>query len=297
MRIAHITDVHWTVDPSPWHVWRGKRLLGTANLVFRGRRHHFDERAQTALVAHVTALTPDAVIVSGDLTAQAIPAEFAKARESLDPILTRFPTLVIPGNHDVYTFGSARSRRIERTFGPWMGLDRHRPLGRLDHGALTILGLDPNRPGLLASGKLPREQLEALAALLADPTLTGRRVILACHYPLLGPGGKPYDNVNHGLLNAKELIAVLKAAPAKPDLVVHGHKHHGYRSAIQLDDGREIPIFDPGSGGYAHAPDEGRTAAMNLYTLSDSGLTSVERHLWDGTAFAPEAGGLYASGF
>ena len=75
MRIAHATDIHWFVPPTPRQLGF-KRVLGTANLYLRGRRHHFDRGAQRALVAHLRRVEADLILITGDLTAQALPAEF-----------------------------------------------------------------------------------------------------------------------------------------------------------------------------------------------------------------------------
>ena len=296
-RIAHLTDVHWTIDPSPWRLGLGKRLLGTLNLYLGGRRYHFDDRVRTRLVEDVLAQEPDLVVVTGDLTSQAIPAEFELARQALDPILSRIPTFVIPGNHDAYTFGAFKSRRIQKYFGPWMGLERHAPVGRLDVGPVTVLGLDPNRPSLSASGEVPPEQLDRLAEALSDPSLRDRFVTLALHYPILGPSGSLYDNRSHGLVNVRSLLDVLDRAPVRPRLAIHGHKHHGYAGLFRFADGHELVTHNPGSGGYLHQPDAGRAGAFNLDTLRDGALVGVERHLFDGERFQAESGGLYASGF
>lgn len=295
VRIAHATDIHW-FSPPPLSRLCNKRLLGWLNLEVRGRKRRFDERVQADLVAHIAALVPDAVLISGDLTATALEAEFEQARAALDPVLERFPTLVLSGNHDVYTRGAARERRIARYFGPWMGQDGDPgALARLDVGHVTILGLDPNRPGILSSGRLPPEQLERLAEALAGEALADRNVLLALHYPVLDRHGGFYDGLNHGLRNARELAAVLAAAPRKPIAIVHGHEHHGYQVDLSLGE-REVPIFDPGSGGYADEPEKRRAACMNLYEIASSGALRVERYRHGPDGFQPETGGAYATG-
>ena len=295
MRIAHVTDIHWQLAPSVTELLTIKRALGSANLYLMGRRHHFQRVVQDRLVEHLLALEPDLVLVTGDLTATALPSEFDLAREQLGPVLERFPTFVIPGNHDVYTPGAQRDRRIQALFSDWMGLDEH-GVGRLDVGNVTCIGLDPNRPTfLVASGELPQAQLDRLREVLANPELKDRQVVLCIHYPLLDRRGEVYDGNKHGLLNARALIEVLREAPKRPDLIVHGHEHHGF--AVDLDVGdAQIPIRNCGSSGYAWDPERRRAAGMCLYTVGDGGLQDVERYLYDGEAFSPEPGGAYATG-
>jgi 3',5'-cyclic AMP phosphodiesterase CpdA len=295
IRLAHATDIHWMCPPTIGRL-AGKRFLGTANLYLRRRRQEFSREAQSALVRAMTEAAPDVVAITGDLTAQALPEEFDDAHEALAPLLDAHHGFVIPGNHDVYTTAAYRERRIRERFGAWMGLEDGRSIGRLDVGELTLLGLDPNRPtGLLAAGQLPQVQLDELAAVLADPSMADRTVVLCVHYPVLGPGGQPYDNRGHGLLNARALIDVLGAAPKLPAAILHGHKHHGYRVELDLPGG-SVPSLNPGSGGLVPDAKHGRTGAFNVYTLEAGRVTAIERHLFDGARFSPEPGGAYASG-
>jgi 3',5'-cyclic AMP phosphodiesterase CpdA len=297
LKIAHATDIHWFQQPGISELTY-KRLLGTANLVLRGRKAHFDVAAQTALVDHLCNQQPDLVIISGDLTAQALESEFATAREALEPVLKQFPTFMVPGNHDRYTTRSQTDRVMERHFSDWMHLNDS-GIGRLDLGDVTVLGLDPNRPTWFnATGVIPQRQLEALEHELAQESLRDRFIVLVIHYPVLGPSGSIYDNWHHGLLNAQALVDLLKGAPAQPKLIVHGHKHHGYTVPLHLsDDQRPIPIFNCGSSGYARTPDGKRAGATNVYTIENGSLIDTERFIYDGERFTAEAGGLYQSGF
>ncbi|MFK7931324.1 MAG: metallophosphoesterase [Myxococcota bacterium] len=294
MRIAHATDIHWFVPP-PLPRIPGKRTLGTATLYGRGRRHHFHIDVQTALVDHIVGLEPDLVIITGDLTAQALPEEFELAKTALQPILSRFPTFVQSGNHDVYTGGSFRTRRLAAYFAEWMHETDGDPVARLDQGTVTILGLDPCRPHWSASGRVPQEQLDRLAAVLEDDELAGRSIVLATHYPVVDRRGHIYDGALHGLRNASDLLDVLRAAPHKPVAYLHGHKHHGYRVDVPLH-AHVMTSFDPGSSGYAFDEKADRAACMNLYTLNADGRLEPERFRFDGRHFSPESGGAYASG-
>jgi len=284
LRIAHATDIHWIRMP-PWSRMAGKRILGTLN-VLRGRGKHFSNRVQRDLVQHMIELDPDLVILTGDLTQTALPSEFEAAKHDLQPLLDTRQVFIVPGNHDVYTRGARDSDRISQFFAAWM----HRadaPIGRLDQGELTVLGLDPCRPGVLSSGLLPDEQLDALAKVLAEPEMSDRTVVLALHYPILDPRGAVYDNISHGLTNASDLIDVLTQAPTRPALIIHGHEHHGFH--VMLDD---MPIHNSGSSGYGFEPGR-RAAYMNVYDLQDGRVVDVERYMHDGKGWTLEPGGPY----
>lgn len=294
MRIAHVTDVHWQTTPRLRDLCQPRRILGSANLYLRGRRSRFARDVQSRLMTHLDSIKPDMLLVTGDLTAQALVPELELAKAGLLPTLSECPSLVIPGNHDAYCPDAVRDQRFEKHFGPWM--HPYHSIARLDCGDVTVLGLDPNRPLLVrASGLIPDEQLEDLREALNCDELEDRCVILALHYPIVDRHGEVYDGENHGLLNARQLIRILGQARIKPDWVVHGHEHHGYRATIDAG-GARIPSFDCGSSGTAYRPDLNRRAAMNVYTVNEGRLTSVERYLDQGDAFALEEGGAYATG-
>ncbi len=291
IRVAHATDIHWFRPPG-WRQMSPKRMLGTANLYLRNRRGHFDASVQDQLVEDILAQEPDLVILSGDLTAQATEDEFLRAREVLSPILDTIPTLIVPGNHDVYTQGSQRAGRMRTHFEPWMHLAG--PIGHLQVEGLTVIGLDPTRPHATASGLVPADQLDALRdALRGVPDENAALLVL--HYPVVDRAGALYDHWEHGLRNADALVHTLEACCRRPDAILHGHVHHGYRSELHLSDDI-IPTFDPGSSGYAYMPERHRAACFNVYEIAHGDVQSVKRFRYAGSAFEPEPGGAYASG-
>ncbi|MFM2161982.1 MAG: hypothetical protein RLZZ383_1494 [Pseudomonadota bacterium] len=292
VRIAHATDIHWFVPP-PLSRLSTKRLLGSANLYLAGRRHHFDRQVQDALVAAIVDEAPDVVVISGDLTATALPAEFEAALAALQPILSRFSTFIVPGNHDVYTRGAQRDHRIARWFSPWMHGGTPEGVAKLDVGDVRLLGVDPNRPtGLGAAGVLPEPAVQALAAAVAA-TPSDRACVVVGHYPLADRHGALYDRASHGLRNAADVVRALTGGPRAADLYLHGHVHHGYRTVAP---GTSMPTFNPGSSGYAHQPAARRAACFGIYDVRAGHPPEARRLRWDGVRFADEAGGAWASG-
>jgi 3',5'-cyclic AMP phosphodiesterase CpdA len=249
---------------------------------------------QAALVDAMGTVSADAVMITGDLTTQALPAEFETARTHLQPLLDSVPSIVLCGNHDVYTRGSKRSGRLQQYFSRWMHLDEH-GVGQLVRPGLHVIALDPNRPGILSSGRIPDAQLDALPDIL-DSVAPDAAPVLALHYPVLSRHGDIYDGFEHGLLNASDLISTLSRCARRPAWIVHGHEHHGYHVDLQLDDGAKIPIYNPGSSGYAHLKDTDRAACFNVYTIEAGKLIEVQRYRYGEQGFQPEAGGAYASG-
>ncbi|MEY3211124.1 MAG: hypothetical protein RIT28_1605 [Pseudomonadota bacterium] len=294
MRVAHLTDLHVMRPPSLGEL-TVKRLLGSANLYVMGRNSHFTEAAQQAAVAAVARLNPDALLCSGDLTAQALPAEFEAAAALLTPLFSRQPTALIPGNHDTYTPDTFLNRTIEERFGQWTGKGDW-PRLHLLGDAVACVALDVCRAQwILSSGFIDEGQLDGLDTLLRDDRLRGRFVFVMLHYPLRNRRGEPYGPATRNLENAATLEALLLKHAGRVGAVVHGHEHHGFRSALQ-GDGVQIPILNPGAAGYAYLPKKGRTAHLCVYTVEDGALRDVERLRFDGQDFVPEPGGAWASG-
>jgi 3',5'-cyclic AMP phosphodiesterase CpdA len=294
MRIAHITDIHVTRLPKLWQL-TPKRMLGAANLVIGGRRHHFSTKVQQALVDAVEALEPDAVICTGDLTQTSLPEEFIGARELLAPLFQKRRGVLIPGNHDTYTQAAWRGRHMEDHFGEFLGEGDWPRVHHLSED-LAVIGVDTCRAHVLSSGRVDPGELTRLDTLLGRGTLDGVGLIIAIHYPLRDRRGEPYGPPSRALSNAAALEKILARHASKIRAILHGHEHHGYRTTLgQGEDA--IPILNPGSSGYAWLPKKRRTAHFNVYTFDASSL-EVERFAYCGEQqrFIAEEGGPYASG-
>lgn len=292
IQILHATDIHWFCPPTPGQLL-SKRALGMANLYLRDRKSHFSRTVQARLCERLKAMEADALVISGDLTALATTREFELAHHHLAPALSRRPSLVINGNHDVYTSGAARTDRIATSFGTWL----HRVgdgVSELTLPGITLLGLEVCRPHLTASGLAKAPALQRLVERL-NHAPADHAVLLTLHYPLVGRDGEPYDEWEHGLWNAREVIDAIGSASRPPSAIVHGHVHHGYRQTIRIGD-QEVPQLNPGSSGYAWMPEKHRAACFNRYTFEGTRLAGVERFRFDGEDFAVEPGGPYATG-
>jgi 3',5'-cyclic AMP phosphodiesterase CpdA len=221
-RLIHLTDIHfWQYARNPLQLF-SKRLLGMASLLVRRARKFRLERVED-VVAKVVALEPDHILITGDLTTTALPAEFRAAREALEPWL-RDPqrVTIVPGNHDRYTLGAHRDRRFEQFFGEFAPSASFPWLRYLD-GETAILGLDPTRAGLTARGRLPEPQLQRARALLERSNGAIRRLIVACHYPLDAPPSHRRDLASKNLMGAEPIRRWL--ATVGPHVYCCGHVH------------------------------------------------------------------------
>ncbi len=220
MRIVHLSDIHlWRLKIHPLDLLN-KRSVGFVNLL-RGRARKFRLGRLGDVVRHALDLAPDHFLITGDLTTTALPAEFRDAREALAPLLIdREKVTVLPGNHDRYTRESVRKRSFEAAFGAFAPRVEYPWLRPLD-AETAILGLDPTRAHLTATGFLPPSQLAEARQLVENHR--PRRLIVACHYPIEVPeryarAARQKRLVNVGIL--REWLATLG-----PHLYCCGHVH------------------------------------------------------------------------
>jgi len=273
----------------------GKRALGMANLYAMGRRNYFDAHEVVGrAVADAQQFAADAFVMTGDLTAMSSQAEFEDARAAFGPLLESLPSVVIPGNHDIYTRGSSKSARMERTFGSWMaGGTWNSSSGRWESGAplktgtavpwpvrfrlrdTDFIATNPCRPGLRASGRFGEEALVAARELVAESRAEGQQVVFLLHYPPLDEEGAPYRRDGHSVEDVDGLLEALEAAP--PSLILHGHRHHAWRVDLAAN-GQSVPILNCGTTS-AISPLQDRTAGYYIIELEEGQLRSVRRRI------------------
>ena len=222
MRIIQLSDVHvWRYSYNPFHLFN-KRVIGTASLL-AGRAANFRLDRLDAVVAKVKEVAADHLLITGDLTTTALPAEFQDARDALaDLLVDPGRVTVIPGNHDRYTDGSVRYRQFEKYFGMFAPSETFPWLRRLDHDT-AILGLDPTRAHISARGDLPTEQLTRARTLLDGPEGFPRRLIVASHYPVFAPERYAAELRPKRMKNDREVADWL--ATLGPHLYCCGHVH------------------------------------------------------------------------
>ncbi len=239
MRFLHCSDVHITQDyftVPPWKLgWRRSLALFELSVGGRARKYAAARQTLRQIADDMAPLQADHLIVSGDLTQYSTDWEFKGAREALGEVAAdRQRCTVIPGNHDRYTPGALREGRFERYFGhlthsdlPGYAREGAYPFVRLLGGDVAVVGLCSARvplvPGM-SFGVIGEAQLSGLAALLQDPKLTGRAVLVLVHHAPRTHRDRP-DKPMHGLRDADALMHLL---PGPRFAVLHGHIHKRY---------------------------------------------------------------------
>lgn len=239
MRYLHLSDVHLTADYGQHSLLRlgWRRWIALGELRWGGRARAFARAPETIarIVADAERLGVDHLILSGDVTAYALPAEFRQARAVLGAWADApARATVIPGNHDRYTPGAHRTRRFEESFGhllvsdlPGVAVEEGFPFVRLLGAEDAVIGLlsarVPYFPGL-SYGIVGRAQREALARILRRPELSGRAVLVVVHHAPFRRSGRP-DRFLHGLVDAAPLLELL---PGDRFALLHGHVHQRF---------------------------------------------------------------------
>ena len=186
-RLIHVSDIHfWQYAFNPLQLF-SKRLLGMASLLVRRARRFRLERVHE-VVDRVARLEPDHILITGDLTTTALPAEFRAARGRPSSRWLDDPGKVDdhPGQSRSVHVGAHRDRRFEQFFGEFA------PAFRLSLAPL------PRRARRRSSGSTPRGPASRPEDGFPTATGTGpgtarprarpiRRLIVACHYPLDAP--------------------------------------------------------------------------------------------------------------
>ncbi|MEU0940218.1 metallophosphoesterase [Embleya sp. NPDC005971] len=172
---------------------------------------HAAERTR-AVLAHLNALPYDldAVLVTGDIVDNGLPAEYDEARALL---ASRHPVLILPGNHDVR--GPFREGLFDEPAGDEPINRVHRTAG----GAVFAL-CDSSIPGR-ADGLLADETLSWLTDVL-DETPSTTPVFVAFHHPPVELGSPEIDRIRQ--FGAERLAEVIAHRPNVAGLLC-GHAH------------------------------------------------------------------------
>jgi 3',5'-cyclic AMP phosphodiesterase CpdA len=232
-----------------------------------------------ALETLVPELSPDAIVIAGDLTQRARHGELQRARVSVDRLAASAPTLVVPGNHDVQWWASPLSIfgsepkyvKFRQYFGPEL-TPRLELDGAVIAGALTAHGLALgsmtwNLNDLAVKGHLPATETDRLASLFRSAPPDALRVIVMHHNVLPGAISK-----RRGLAHWRSAQRRLVATGA--DLILCGHDHQ--ESSGQID-GRVVVST---AGTHTDRCRGNRASAFNLITVDETSIT-VQHLRWE----------------
>ena len=125
-------------------------------------------------------LTPDLVVISGDLTQRARAQQFREARAYLDTLPK--PQVVVPGNHDVPLY-NVFARFLRPLAGYRRIISQDLQPSFIDE-EIAVLGINTARSFVFKGGRVSDEQLSFVREKLCD--LHEKRItILVTHHPFM----------------------------------------------------------------------------------------------------------------
>ncbi len=220
--LLHITDIHfWEVVLNPLRLLN-KRLLGNINVWWRRRHELHTERAESFAEALVETGVRT-LFASGDLTSTATDWEFQQAAAFLRKLSERgLRILVVPGNHDVYTFEAQRKRRFERYLGDFLPAEGYPYRLTLPGGTPVVLVPTVCTNLVSSRGCITDTEVQAAERLIAE-TPPGP-VIIGGHYPVLHRTPAFASGPLRRLRNAAALHRILGES-GRRILYISGHVH------------------------------------------------------------------------
>lgn len=253
IRIAHLSDLHFSkICLNPFQIF-SKRILGNANLLLRRGRIHINPKP-FSLPALFEKLDVHDVLISGDFTTTAQKSEYAIARELIKQLQDlSMRVAMVPGNHDHYTRRTTRKRifyselpePMPSTSLKEFSLKRDRVSAYRLSPDYWVVALDTTmyNPFVDATGDYTDEIDQNLRKLLTHIPKE-EKIILMNHFPFFCN-----DKFKRRLIGGEKLEKLLRETP-NILLYLHGHTHR--RTIADLrPDGLPI-VLDCGSVSHAN---------------------------------------------
>jgi 3',5'-cyclic AMP phosphodiesterase CpdA len=225
-----------------------------------------------SLTALVDRLTPDVIVVSGDLTHRGRREQHDRAAALLRGLGP--PVVAVPGNHDIpYTFPARFTR-------PWAEFERvwetPRPVHVSDQ--VLIVGINSVRPWRHQSGGVRDDQLRWAAAELASARPGALRLV-ALHHQLTGT---PWRTRKRPVARRSHVLDALVDAGA--ELIVSGHTHQGAvasRHEFEVwSEGQRGAVVSTAPGlGQPRPHRRGEARGLLVYEADERELV-VHTHIW-----------------
>ena len=180
-------------------------------------------RVVEALVALAAQQRPDVVVLSGDITQRARPAQFRAAKAFVDRLGA--PVVAVPGNHDIALFDLwARFTRPYARYAKAFGAELEPVHAAPD---LLVVGVNTTRAWRHKHGEVSAAQIDRVASLLTAASAQQLRVVVV-HQPAAVTRAEERVNLLRG-----HQAALQAWSAAGADLVLGGHIHLPYTLAQQ----------------------------------------------------------------
>lgn len=243
-RIAHLSDLHFGKIAHPGIV--------------------------DALVNEVNQRDLDLVAISGDLTQRARSIEYQAAAAMLEAFSA--PTIVVPGNHDVYPWW----RPFARIFQPLVRFRRHiseEKSPSFRRAGLAVLGINSAHGRTVKGGRIGRGERSAMEAFFRQTSADDFKVLVIHHHLIQIQALGPHDIAQ----NARKTLDL--AGELRVDLILCGHLHISHIEPVEIvPETHRIVIASAGTSTSSRGRREHRrTNFYNLITIDASAFSVEER--------------------
>lgn len=226
-----------------------------------------------SLLACVNRQQADMVVVTGDLTHRARPAQFADASAFLSRI--KAPLLVVPGNHDIPLYNL-----VSRFIRPWAGYRRSiaamlSPVRQVD--GVRIMGINSVDPFSWRRGVLRGASVRAAIAQI-DPAAMN---IIAVHHPMQQAPDAPKELAR----NAGKALAMLEDAGVQ--VILSGHLHRWEAESLP-GPGMSARILQIHAGTALCARPEDPSNEFAVVDFQDDNTVIIRRHRAENGLYDPE---------
>lgn len=250
-----------------------KRLIHLSDLHFGRVNPDLEE----PLLQTLHDLAPDLVVISGDLTQRARPAQFKAARAFINRI--QAPVLTIPGNHDTPLYNL-----FVRIFRPFSRYKRYisetlEPV--YSDAEMTVVGLNTVNPFSWQRGKLGAKTRARVAQALGEDA--GQMRIVALHHP---PEQDP-ETDKQLMKGARKALIELSNCGA--DVVLSGHLHQAatapFRAApdllfVQAGTGLSTRLRGTQDNTFNQIDIDGEALCVVMWSAGVTGFTPSHQSRW-----------------
>ena len=243
-----------------------------------------DPKVVEGLLADLTAMAPDLIVISGDLVQRAKARHFQEARAFLQSL--PFPYLVVPGNHDIPVYNVVR--RFLDPFGNYKRYISNDLSPFHIDSEIAVLGINTARPVIMdfSEGRMNRAQIRRIREVFCEVPDTVFKVLFT-HHPFLPPPDAPKTR-----LVGRHKLALPALERCGVDLLLAGHLHRAYSGDIMTHHtqvARSILVAQASTATSTRLRNEAN--AYNLITVAPPRVT-FEVRSWEGAAFT---GGLVST--
>ena len=244
MTIAHISDLHFGRIAHPGIV--------------------------DALVSEVNEAAADLVVLSGDLTQRAREREFAAAQSMLSSV--DVPTLVVPGNHDVYPWWRP-FRRIVTPLRRYKEYVTDDLAPTFESDGVAVLGITTAYGLTVKGGRVGPRDREAIRSFFGPGGPSTFKVLVLHHHLTELRSLGPHDVARQ----ARRTLDT--AAECGVDLILCGHLHISHIEPLKIIPGKQQIVV--ASAGTATSnrwrAGNGATNFYNVISVEDDAFEIEER--------------------